>query len=51
MQNNQFLKVKNNLIELEKDFKQLKDGKLKDIEEKIKRYIEKLFQRPVAASG
>ena len=28
MQNNQFLKVKNSLLELEKDFKELKDKEL-----------------------
>ena len=36
-----FLKVKNSLLELEKDFIQLKDIELKDIEVKIKREIEK----------
>ena len=36
MRNNQFLKVKNTLLELEKDFMGLKDRKLKDREEKIK---------------
>ena len=40
MQNNQFLKVKNSLLELEKDFKELKDRELKDIEEIIKRELE-----------
>ena len=34
MQNNQFSKVKNSLLELEKDFKGLKDEELKDGEEK-----------------
>ena len=34
-QNNQFLKVKNSLLELEKDFIDLKDRELKDIEVKI----------------
>ena len=39
MQRNQFLKVKNSLSELEKDFIELKDIELKDIEVKIKREI------------
>ena len=47
MRKNQFLKVKNNLLELEKDFSELKDGKLKDREVKIKRTIEKLFFKPI----
>ena len=37
MWKNQFLKVKNNLIELEKDFIELQDRELKDREVKIKR--------------
>ena len=37
MQNNQFLKPKNSLLELEKDVMELKDKELKDTEEKIKR--------------
>ena len=36
MQNNQFLKVKNSLLELEKDFKILKDKKLRDRGKKLK---------------
>ena len=40
-----FLKVKNSLLELEKDFIQLKDIELKDIEVKIKREIEKKKKR------
>ena len=36
MQNNQFLKIKNSLLELEKDFKILKDKKLKEREKKLK---------------
>ena len=36
MWKNQFLKVKNSLLELEKDFIDLKDTKLKDREIKIK---------------
>ena len=37
MSNNQFLKVRNSLLELEKDFMELTDRELKDREEKIKR--------------
>ena len=37
MLNNTFLKVKNNPLELEYDFMELKDKELKDREEKIKR--------------
>ena len=44
MQNNQFLKVKNNLLVSEKDFMELKDRELKDREEKIKGEIEELFR-------
>ena len=36
MSNNQFLKVRNSLLELEKDFMELTDRELKDREEKIK---------------
>ena len=43
MQKNQFLKVKNSLLELEKYFIELKDIELKDREIKIKREIEELF--------
>ena len=43
----QFLKVKNSLLELEKDFIKLKDIKLKDREVKIKREIEELFFKPI----
>ena len=43
MRKNQFLTVKNSLLELEKDFIDLKDRELKDIEVKIKREIEELF--------
>ena len=34
MRNNQFLKVKNSLLELEKDFKELKDRELKERDKK-----------------
>ena len=43
IQKNQFLRVKNNLLELEKDFIELKDRELKDREIKIKREIVELF--------
>ena len=39
----QVLKVKNSLLELEKDFMELKDKELKDKEVKIKREIGELF--------
>ena len=39
MRKNQFLKVKNSLLVLEKEFIELKDMELKDIEVKIKREI------------
>ena len=41
--NNQFLKVKNSLLELEKDFIELIDIELKDRETKIKRRMGELF--------
>ena len=40
---NQFLKVNNSLLELEKDFIELKDRSLKDRVVKFKREIEELF--------
>ena len=43
MRKNQFLKVKNSLLELEKDFIELIDGELKERIVKIKREIEELF--------
>ena len=43
MQNNEFLKVKNSLLELEKGFTELKDIELKYWKEKKKKEIEKLF--------
>ena len=39
MEKNQFLRVKNSLSELEKDFIEMKDRQLKDKEGKIKRDI------------
>ena len=50
MQKNQFLKVKNSLLELEKDFIELKEIELKDREIKIKREIEQLFSKPIVVS-
>ena len=50
MEKNQFLKVKNSLLELEKDFIELKDGELKDRELKIKREIEQLSFEPIYVS-
>ena len=40
---NQFIKVNNSLLELGKDFIELKDRSLKDRVVKIKREIEELF--------
>ena len=50
MQNNQFLRVKNILLELEKDFTELKDIELTDRKAKIKREIEQLFHKPIIMS-
>ena len=50
MQKNQLLKVKNNLLELGKDFIELKDKELKDRELTIKREIEELFFKPIIVS-
>ena len=47
---NQFLKVKNSLLELEKDFIELKDRELKDREVNIKIEIEELFFKPIVVS-
>ena len=43
MRENQFLKEKNNLLELQKDFMELKDIESKDREVKIKREIEEIL--------
>ena len=43
MRKNPFLKVKNSLLQLEKDLIELKDRKLKDREVNIKREIKVLF--------
>ena len=50
MQNNQYLKVKNSLLELKKDFIELKDRELKDREVKMKSEIEELFFKPIVVS-
>ena len=50
LRKNQFLKVKNSLLELEKDFIELKDRELKDREVKIKREKEELFFKPIIVS-
>ena len=41
---------KNSLLELEKDFMELKDKILKNRKEKIKKEIEKLFHKPIIVS-
>ena len=46
----QFLKVKNCLLELEKYFIELKHGKLKDREVKVKREIEQLLFKQIVVS-
>ena len=50
MQNNEFWKVKKGLLELERNFIDLKDIKLKDREIKTKREIEILFLKPIFVS-
>ena len=50
MQKNQFLKVKISLLELEKDFIELKDRELEDRKVKMKREIEELFFKPIIVS-
>ena len=47
---NQFLKIKNSVLELENDFTELKDRELKDREVKTKREIEELFLKPIIVS-
>ena len=49
-QRNQFLKVKNSVLELENDFIGLKDGELQDRELKIKKEIKELFLKPIIIS-
>ena len=46
----QFLKVKDSLLELEKDFIESKDRELKDKEVKKKREMEELFLKPTVVS-
>ena len=50
MRKNQFLNVKNSLLELEKDFIDTKDMELKDREIKIKRVIKELFLKRIFVS-
>ena len=50
MQKNQFLNVKNSLLELEKDFIELKDRVLKNTDVKIKGEIEQLFCKLIIVS-
>ena len=50
MRKNRLVKVKNSLLELEKDFIELKDIELKDREVKIKREIEEIFFKPIMVS-
>ena len=47
MQNNQFLRVKSSLLELEKDPMGLKNTGLRNKKGKIKKEIEKLFNKPI----
>ena len=47
MLKNQFLKVKNSLLVLEKGFIELNNREQKDRKVKIKREIEKLFLNPI----
>ena len=44
---NHFLKAKNSLFKLEKDFVELKDTELKDREINIKKETEELFIKPI----
>ena len=50
LRENQFLKVKNSLLELEKDFIELKDRELKDREVIIKRETKELFFKLIIVS-
>ena len=50
MRNSQFLKVRNSLFGLEKDFIRLKEREIKDRDLRIKREIEKLFFKPMVVS-
>ena len=50
MWKNQFLKVQNSLLEIEKDFIELKDIELKDINVEINRELKELFFEPIIAT-
>ena len=50
MQKNQFLKVKNSLLELVKDFIELEERELNSRDVKIKIQIEELFFKPIMVS-
>ena len=50
MRNYQSLKVKNSLLELEKDLMELRDRELKDRKEKNKREMGELFPKPILVS-
>ena len=50
MQKNQILKIKKNLLELEKDLIELRDRELKDKEMKTKREKEEPFLKPIIVS-
>ena len=50
MRKNQFLKVKNSLLELGKYFIELKERELKDRKVKIKREIEEPIFKPIIVS-
>ena len=50
MRNYQSLKVKNSLLELEKDLIELRDRELKDRKEKNKREMGELFSKPILVS-
>ena len=50
MQNNQFLKEKTSLLELEKYFTEWRDIELKDRKEKKFKKREKLFSKPIIVS-
>ena len=50
IQENQFLKVKNSLLELEKYFMELKGRELNDIEAQDKREIEELLLKLIIVS-
>ena len=50
MQKHQFLMVWNNLLELDKDFLELKETELNNRKVKIKREIEELFFKPIIGS-